>query len=60
MPEDSDQTIREIDPMEPLESAPSEVGRIIRRVLQLEKERLYQRKPQINADITQIIKEEIQ
>jgi hypothetical protein len=60
MPEDSDQSSREIDPMEPLESASPEVGRIIRRVLQLEKERLYQQRPQINADITQIIKEEIQ
>lgn len=51
---------RVIDPMEPLETAPPEVKKIIRRVLQLERDRLYQRRPQVNSDITQIVKEEVQ
>lgn len=46
--------------IEPILSAPSEVKNIIMKVLTLEKERLHEKKPHINADILNIIKEEIQ
>jgi hypothetical protein len=47
-------------PLEPIKTAPPEVEKIIMRVLQLEKHRLYERNPRfINADIIAIIREEV-
>lgn len=46
---------------EPITSAPPEVRRIIERVLQAEKDKLYMKFPRnINDDILKIIKEEVQ
>lgn len=45
---------------EPLNSASPEIQKIIKRVLRLERDRLYQQRPHLNADIMKIIKEEIQ
>lgn len=46
---------------EPITSAPPEVRRIIERVLQAEKDKLYMKYPRnINDDILKIIKEEVQ
>ncbi len=43
---------------EPITTAPTEVREIIERVLQLEKDKLYQKAPKnINDDILKIIKE---
>lgn len=47
------------DLLEPITTAPEEVQRIIKRVLKLEKEKLYLSRPHISSDITKIIKEEI-
>lgn len=44
------------DPLEPLQSASEEVRTIIKKVLKLESEKLYQKKPHINADVINIIK----
>lgn len=44
------------DPLEPLQSANEEVRTIIKKVLKLESEKLYQKKPHINADVINIIK----
>lgn len=49
-----------LDPTEPLESAPAEVKEIILKVLKLEKERLHQNAPNLNSDITNVIKAVIQ
>lgn len=49
------------DVQEPISSAPPEISRIIERVLQTEKDKLYMKTPRnINDDILKIIKEEIQ
>ncbi|MEC4984040.1 MAG: hypothetical protein SAJ37_18535 [Oscillatoria sp. PMC 1068.18] len=46
---------------EPITSAPPEVREIIEQVLQLEKDKLYQKTPRhINDDILKIIKEVVQ
>ncbi|MEC4895037.1 MAG: hypothetical protein SAL07_17645 [Oscillatoria sp. PMC 1051.18] len=46
---------------EPIANAPPEVREIIERVLQLEKDKLYQKIPRhINDDILKIIKEVVQ
>ena len=47
------------DPMQPIRTAPPEVRQIIERVLRLERERLYEDKPHLNADVLRIIKEEV-
>lgn len=44
---------------EPIKSAPKDVLAIIKRVLLLEKEKLYLNRPRVKDDIIQIIKEEI-
>lgn len=45
----------------PIINAPPEVRRIIERVLQTEKDKLYMKRPHhINDDILRIIKEEVQ
>jgi hypothetical protein len=47
--------------MEPIDSARPEIKKLIRRVLDAEKEKLHMMKPRgINDDILRIIKEEIQ
>lgn len=49
------------DVHEPITSAPPDVRRIIERVLQAEKDKLYMKFPRnINDDILKIIKEEVQ
>jgi hypothetical protein len=49
------------DVQEPITSAPPEVRKIIERVLQAEKDKLYMRQPRhINDDILKIVKEEVQ
>jgi len=49
------------DVQEPINSAPEEVQQIIQRVLEVEKNKLYQKTPRyINDDILNIIKEVIQ
>lgn len=49
------------DVQEPITKAPPEVRKIIERVLQLEKDKLYLRSPRgINDDILKIIKEVVQ
>ena len=48
-----------VDPMEPIITAPTEVQAIIRAVLLLERERLYEMRPRLNADVMTIIKEQV-
>lgn len=49
------------DVQEPITNAPPEVRRIIERVLQVEKDKLYMKFPRgVNDDILKIIKEEVQ
>jgi hypothetical protein len=48
-----------IDPLEPIKSAPEEVASVIKQVLKLEHDHLYQDRPRINDDILKIIKNEI-
>ncbi len=50
---------KKADPLEPFKNAPQEIQEIIKAVLKLEKERLYQQKPHLNSDIMRIIKEVI-
>jgi len=45
--------------IEPFEQAPEHIKKIIKQVLQLEKERLEQTRPRVNADIVNIIKSEV-
>lgn len=47
------------DFLAPLNNADPEIQQIVKRVLKLERDRLYQQRPHINSDIMQIIKEEI-
>lgn len=47
------------DVQEPIVKAPSDVQRIIKRVLEAEREKLYQDKPHLIADVVAIIKEEV-
>ena len=55
MSEDKKQQI-----LEPLEGASPEVKEIIKRVLKLERDKLYLKTAHINSDIIKIIKEVIQ
>lgn len=48
-----------IDPMEPIKSAAPEVASVIKKVLKLEHDHLYQDRPRISDDILKIIKNEI-
>jgi len=50
---------KDIDPLEPLKREPEEYKTIIKKILELESERLYQRQPHLNDDIIRIIKEVI-
>lgn len=47
---------KEVDPLEPLKRGPEEYKTIVKKILELESERLYQRQPHLNDDIIQIIK----
>ncbi len=47
------------DVLEPLRRDPEHIRNIIKRVLTLEAERLYQRQPHLNDDVIRIIKEEV-
>ena len=47
------------DPLEPIKTAPTEVGNVIKKVLKLEHEHLYQDRPRVNDDILRIIKDEV-
>jgi hypothetical protein len=51
--------VEAIDALEPLKKDPEEVRNIIKRVLQLEHERLNQQKPHLNEDVLRLIKEEV-
>ncbi len=44
---------------EPLRVGPESVKMVIKRVLQLEQDRLYLQKPHLNKDVVRIIKEEV-
>jgi len=46
--------------LEPLESAPPKVKAIIKCVLKMEKEKIYEKKPHLNSDIIRLIKEVVQ
>lgn len=47
--------------MEPINSAPPEIKRLIQKVLKAENEKLHTKQPRgINDDILRIIKEEVQ
>ena len=50
--------IRE-DPLSPYHDANEEIKKVMKRVLQAEKDHLYQRQPKVLDDIIRIIKEEI-
>ncbi len=47
------------DPLEPINSAPAEVANVIKKVLKLEHDHLYQDRPRVGEDILRIIKNEI-
>ena len=47
------------DPLEPIKTAPPHVKHIIEQVLRLERERLYEEKPHLNADVIRIVKETV-
>ena len=44
------------DPLEPLQTASSEIQEIIREVLKLERDRLYQQRPRLNSEIQELVK----
>lgn len=48
------------DHLEPFNEANDEIKKIIRRVLQTEKDKMYLDRPRVLDDIVKIIKEEIQ
>lgn len=49
----------DLDALEPLMRDPAPIRAIIKRVLTLEQERLYQQRPHLNEDIIRVIKEEV-
>ncbi len=50
---------KEPDPLEPIKSASPPIRRIIKKVLQLEKEHLYEDRPRLKDNIVAAIKQEI-
>ena len=48
-----------LDALEPLMRGPEPIRAIIKSVLTLEQERLYQRRPHLNEDILRVIKEQV-
>ena len=59
MTEHKERNDENLDALEPLNRGPDEIRAIIKRVLTLEQERLYMRKPHLNDDIIRVIKDEI-
>jgi hypothetical protein len=59
MPDRETAEVKGIDALEPLRRDPEYIRNIIKRVLKLEQERLYQRQPHLNDDVIRIIKEEV-
>lgn len=59
MAEPKERNEENLDAMEPLNRGPDDIRAIIRRILTLEQERLYMRKPHLNDDIIRVIKDEI-
>ena len=47
------------DPLGPIKSASPEVARVIKQVLKLEHDHLYQDRPRVNDDILRIVKNEV-
>ena len=48
-----------INPLQPINTAPEQVRNILKKVLQLEKERLYDNRPRLIEDVVTIIKLEV-
>jgi hypothetical protein len=48
-----------INPLQPINTAPVAVRNILKKVLQLEKERLYDDRPRLIEDVVTIIKQEV-
>lgn len=48
-----------INPLQPIHSAPPAVRNVLKKVLQLEKERLYDDRPRLIEDVVSIIKQEL-
>lgn len=55
----SDEGSNQSHALEPLRRDPEHLRIIIRRILELEQERLYQQKPHLNDDVVKVIKEEV-
>ena len=51
---------RKVDFTEPIKTATPEVREIIKQVLNLEKERLYENAPRLNEEIANIVRKAIQ
>lgn len=51
------ETDNNTDPLEPLKREPEEYKEILKRILQLESEKIYQDRPHLNEDVVRIIKE---
>ncbi len=47
------------NPLEPIMTAPSDVQSVIKKILKLEHEHLYQDRPRVSDDILRIIKDEV-
>ena len=47
----------DVDVQKPYNDAPEHIQKIVKEVLVLEKERLYQLRPRVNSEVIQIIKE---
>lgn len=51
---------QKIDPNAPIKEASDEVKKIMIEVLNLERERLYEHRPRINAEVLNIVKDAVQ
>ena len=59
MPDNNERENQPLDAFGPLKDGPEAIRNIIERVLKLEQELLYQKKPKLNEDVLRVIKEEI-
>jgi hypothetical protein len=59
MPDTNVREDQPLDAFQPLRDGPDAIRSIIERVLRLEQELLYQKKPKLNEDVLRVIKEEI-
>lgn len=59
MPDNNERENQPLDAFAPLKDGPEAIRNIIARVLKLEQELLYQKKPKLNEDVLRVIKEEI-